>query len=104
MTKIRIPIKKKPPSEEQDRIIIRLPDGLHKKLRAAADDTRQTMTQVAVALIERGLARYQAGMDKGTLIEISADDTLGALNEVIQRAQDAMSAFQAMLLAQQKPD
>jgi hypothetical protein len=103
MAKIRIPVKKKVPSEEQDRIIIRLPEGLHAKLKAAAADTRQTMTQVAVTLIEQGLLRYKAGDDKTAQTEVNADNTLVALNEVIERAQDAKSAFQAMLLAQVKP-
>lgn len=101
----RTPItRKRHPSDMQDRIIIRLPDGLHEKLKTAAEDTRQTMTQLAVTLIEQGLSRYRSDSDQRTLIQMNADETIGALNEVIEQAQAAKNAFQALLLAQKKPE
>ena len=100
MTKIRIPLKK--PSSEQDRIIIRLPDGLHERLKAAAEETRQTMTQVAVSLMEQGLARYELGAEKIALMEKNADEAFAALNEIMTKALSAKSALQAYLLAERK--
>lgn len=44
------------PSREQDRVMIRLPDGLRPLLRRRAQGSYRTMNAEIVMLIERGLA------------------------------------------------
>lgn len=98
----RIPKKEKKSVHDRDRIIIRLPDGLHDKLQKAAEDTGQNMTQVAVSLMQWGLARYNPKFDKETNLESNADAVLFALAEIVKKGEDALSAFNAILLGDKK--
>lgn len=84
--------------QDSDRIIIRLPDGLHAKLKAAAVDTRKTMTAVAVSFIEAGLAKYVPGQDAQQSSDNLTDDAITALNEIIEKAEGARSALAAQKL------
>lgn len=81
--------------QDSDRIIIRLPEGLHAKLKAAAVDTRKTMTAVAVSFIEAGLAKYVPGQGAQESGDNLTDEAIAALNEIIEKANSARSALAA---------
>lgn len=84
--------------QNSDRIIIRLPEGLHAKLKAAAVDTRKTMTAVAVSLIEAGLAKYVPGQGAQESNDNLTDEAIAALNDIIEKAEGARSALAAKKL------
>ena len=95
MVKIRIPVKKKP-ATESDRIIIRLPDGLHEKLEAAARDSHRTMTAVVVSFLEAGLSKYKPGLEPMEASSRLTAEAIVALNEIIEKATEARGALSAM--------
>ena len=85
-------------AHENDRIIIRLPDGLHEKLGTVARESHRTMTAVAVTLIEAGLAKYTPGLNRKELSNALTRDAIVSLNEIIERATSARSALSAKQL------
>lgn len=45
-------MKERYPSEQQDRVMVRLPDGMHRKIKDAAKAANRNMTQEIVARLE----------------------------------------------------
>ena len=89
---------KKTPAHEYDRIIIRLPTGLHQQLKTAALDTRQSMTAVVVRFLEAGLAKYTPGLEPQEASRRLNAEAIATLNEIIVKAKDVVSVLSAQQL------
>jgi hypothetical protein len=95
--KVRFPAKKLS-AHENDRIIIRLPDGLHEKLETAARETHRTMTAVVVGFLEAGLAKYTPGLEPQEASKRLNAEAIATLNEIIGKAKDVLSVLSAQQL------
>ena len=97
--KIRFPAKRVP-AHENDRIIIRLPDGLHEKLETAARESHRTMTAVVVGFLEAGLSKYTPGLEPQVASSRLNADAIATLNEIIEKAIDVRSVLSAQQLTE----
>lgn len=53
----------RPPSQMQDKFIIRFPDGMRERIKAAADANGRTMTAEIVWRLEQSLSGVEARLD-----------------------------------------
>lgn len=53
----------RPPSQMQDKFIIRFPDGMRERIKAAADTNGRTMTAEIVWRLEKSLSGVEARLD-----------------------------------------
>ena len=53
----------RPPSQMQDKFIIRFPDGMRERIKAAADANGRTMTAEIVWRLEQSLSSVEARLD-----------------------------------------
>ncbi|GAB1581724.1 Arc family DNA-binding protein [Phyllobacterium phragmitis] len=90
------------PSEEKDRFMVRLPDGMRDKLKAVADANKRTMNAEIVARLERTIAEDAQRTDTGMkwvakAKEASTVDVRDRLYELEQR----MTALETILKRRQ---
>lgn len=71
-----------PPSQSQDKFIVRLPDGMRDRIKAEAEANNRSMNAEIVARLETSLER-DAGSQPDLLVSI--DTKLGALLERLER-------------------
>lgn len=82
-----------PPSQSQDKFIVRLPDGMRERIKAAADLNRRSMNAEIVDRLEKSFSMH--GEKETLLTELADIASSGSEKDLKNTMVDVLEAFMA---------
>lgn len=91
-------MRKPYPSEEQDRFMVRLPDGMRERISEEAEKNRRTMNAEIVARLEKSFeAKDQSGQARPVVPTPKHEERLHAVESAVLSALDQLSQIREKL-------